>query len=265
MPLFLKAVILGIVEGVTEFLPISSTGHLIVVSALVDYPEAQRATFDVFIQLGAVLAVLWHYRVRLLDVMWRLPSDPAARHLVLKVFLAFLPAAAVGLALHEVIEAHLFNTPNVAGALVVGGLVILLVERRSYHPAVTDLDAIRWQDAIWVGIAQVAALFPGVSRAGATIIGGLLAGLSRPAATEFSFYLALPTIAGASLFSLFKDLHNLSRADAAPLALGLVTAFILALIVIRSFITYVQSHDFRGFGYYRIIVGVILFALTFSR
>jgi undecaprenyl-diphosphatase len=261
MPLWLKAFVLGIVEGATEFLPVSSTGHLIIASDWLGYPEASRATFEIFIQLGAILAVFWHYRVDLLQLARSLPSRPESRALVAKVLLAFLPAAFVGLLFHHWIEDNLFSMRAVALALVAGGLVILLVERRQWRPAVQQMENMRWSDALWVGIAQVASLYPGVSRAGATIIGGLLAGMSRPAATQFSFYLALPTISAASLFSLLKSLDELGAADVVPLAVGFVTAFASALLVIRAFIRFVQSHDFRIFGWYRIVFGLLILAL----
>lgn len=262
MPLLVKALILGIVEGVTEFLPISSTGHLIIASAIVDYPEKQRATFEIFIQLGATLAVIWHYRAALFDLVRRAPSDSGARGLILKVALAFLPAAAVGFLFHELIEHYLFSPANVAAALIVGGFIILAVERRTRAPAVTSLEGTRWSDAWWIGIAQIASLYPGVSRAGATIIGGMLAGLSRRAATEFSFYLALPTLIAASLYSLAKSLPALSAVDIPPFSVGLLAAFASALLVIRSFLAYVQSHDFRAFGYYRIAAGVVVLLVS---
>jgi undecaprenyl-diphosphatase len=200
--LLLKALILGIVEGATEFLPISSTGHLIIASELINYPEPARATFEIFIQLGAILAVFWHYREPLLDLGRRVPTDTKAGAFLLKVLLAFLPAALVGLLFHDWIEEHLFSVRSVAWALVGGGIVILLIERRRPQPVVQAMEEMNWRDALWVGIAQVTALYPGVSRAGATIMGGMLAGLSRPTATQFSLNHALPTISAASLLSL---------------------------------------------------------------
>ena len=261
MLLLLKSLFLGVVEGATEFLPVSSTGHLIVASDLVGYPEDSRATFEIFIQLGAILAVFWHYRTELLDLAARVPSDDRARDLVLKVALAFLPAAAVGFLLHHWIEEHLFSIHAVAAALIAGGVILVIVESRRRTAAVDDIERVHWSDAGWVGVAQVASLYPGVSRAGATIVGGLLVGLSRPVATQFSFYLALPTVAAASVFSLLKNLGHLTAADAPPLALGFVAAFVSALLVIRGFIRYVQTHDFRVFGYYRIALGIVLLAL----
>jgi undecaprenyl-diphosphatase len=256
--LLLKALILGIVEGATEFLPISSTGHLIIGSELINYPEPARATFEIFIQLGAILAVFWHYREPLLDLGRRAPKDPKARAFVLKVLLAFLPAAFVGFLFHDWIEEHLFSVRSVAWALVAGGIVILLIERRQHTPTVQTVEEMTWRDALWVGIAQVTALYPGVSRAAATIMGGMVAGLGRPAATQFSFYLALPTISAASVFSILKSLSDLTTNDIAPLTVGFVAAFVSALVVIRRFIRYVQTHDFRVFGYYRIVFGLLL-------
>jgi undecaprenyl-diphosphatase len=256
--LLLKALILGIVEGATEFLPISSTGHLIIASEVVNYPEPARATFEIFIQLGAILAVFWHYREPLLDLGRRVPTDAKAGAFVLKVLLAFLPAAFVGLLFHHWIEANLFSVRSVAWALVGGGIVILLIERRRHEAAVQAMEEMSWRDAFWVGIAQITALYPGVSRAGSTIMGGMLAGLSRSTATQFSFYLALPTISAASVFSILKSLNELTTADIAPLTVGFVAAFVSALVVIRRFIRYVQTHDFRVFGYYRIVFGLLL-------
>jgi len=262
MSLLLKALVMGIVEGLTEFLPVSSTGHLILAGAIIDYPEQQRVTMEIFIQLGAILAVLWHYRAALRDLARRIPTEAAARALVLKVLLAFLPAAVAGLLLHHAIEERLFNPLSVALALAAGGVILIAVERRRAPATVDDIERIGWGGAAGIGVAQVASLFPGVSRAGATIVGGLLVGLSRPAATQFSFYLALPTVSAASLFGLVKGLPLLVMADVAPLAVGFLAAFLSALVVIRSLLRYVQSHDFRVFGYYRITVAVLVYLLT---
>jgi undecaprenyl-diphosphatase len=262
MLLLIKALLLGIVEGVTEFLPISSTGHLIIASEVLDYPEAQRATFEIFIQLGAILAVFWHYRLPLIDLASRVPRETKARAFVAKVALAFLPAAFVGLLIHEQIERYLFHPRVVAGALVAGGIAILLVESRRRPVTVSDIEEMSWRDALWVGVAQIASLFPGVSRAGATIIGGLLAGLNRPVAIQFSFYLALPTITAASLFSLTKSMAALTTDEIAPFSVGLVAAFVSALVVIRRFLSYVQFHDFKIFGYYRIAFGLLVYVLA---
>jgi undecaprenyl-diphosphatase len=257
----LKALALGIVEGITEFLPISSTGHLIVASAIIDYPEASRETFEIFIQLGAILAVVWNYWKPLLNLVERAPAEEESRNLIGKVLLAFLPAAIVGFLFHRLIEEHLFSTTVVAISLIVGGIIIILVERRPRHFEVHDLIGTRWTQALWVGLAQVLSMIPGVSRAGATIIGGMLVGLDRPTSTQFSFYLSIPTMFAASLYSLFKARHLLTIHDAIPLGIGFVAAFVSALIVVRAFINFVQRHDFTGFGYYRILAGLAILLL----
>ena len=253
-----KAVVLGIVEGVTEFLPISSTGHLIVASELVQYPEASRATFEIFIQLGAILAVTGLYARQLTDVVSRTPHDRSARELLAKVLLAFTPAAVAGFLLHHAIESHLFSPIVVACSLILGGVVIVAVERRRWRFDVRRIEETGWRQALLVGLAQVLSLIPGVSRAGATIIGGMLAGMDRPAATQFSFYLSIPTLSAASLYSLFKARHVLAAADALPLAVGFVAAFVSAWVVVRAFIGFVERHNFTGFGYYRIAAGIVI-------
>ena len=258
----LKAILLGIVEGATEFLPVSSTGHLIIAADWLRYPDAERATFEIFIQLGAILAVFWHYRRDLLELARRARRERPAQELIGKVLVAFLPAAVVGFVLHHWIEQHLFSVRAVAAAMIVGGAVIWLVEIRPRQASVPRMEAMGWREAIWVGFAQVTSLYPGVSRAAATIIGGMLAGMSRPAATQFSFYLALPTLTAASLYSLIKALPTITTGEAASLALGFVAAFVTALVVIRGFLRYVQSHDFRPFAYYRIAVGIALLLLS---
>jgi len=258
----LTAILLGIVEGATEFLPVSSTGHLIIAADWLRYPEAQRATFEIFIQLGAIMAVYWHYRSDLLDLMRRAVSDNDARELIAKVLVAFVPAAAVGFLFHHWIEEHLFSVRAVALAMIVGGVVIWLVELRPRAAAVTEMQRMGWRAAIWVGLAQITSLYPGVSRAAATIIGGMLAGMSRPAATQFSFYLALPTLTAAGLFSLAKAAGTITATEASSLALGFAAAFVTALLVIRGFLRYVQTHDFRPFAYYRIVFGILLLVLS---
>jgi undecaprenyl-diphosphatase len=256
--LLLKALVLGIVEGITEFLPISSTGHLIVASSVVNYPEASRETFEIFIQLGAILAVVWLYLKPLSSLLTRAFTEDTARMLIGKVLLAFLPAASVGFLFHHAIEEHLFRPTVVAATLMIGGVIIIGVERRVWHFDVHAIEATGWTHAFWVGVAQVLSLIPGVSRAGATIIGGMFAGMDRPASTQFSFYLSIPTMFAASFYSLFKARHLLAAHDTLPLGVGFVAAFISALIVVRAFITFVQRHTFTGFGYYRIAAGLVI-------
>jgi len=259
--IILKALVLGIVEGVTEFLPVSSTGHLILASAVVDYPEAARATFEIFIQLGAILAVVWHFRQHLMQLVMQASSRASSRDLIGKVLLAFVPAAIVGFLFHHGIEEHLFSPLVVATTLIVGGVIIIAVERRAWRFSVHAIEQTGWGQSLAVGMAQILSLIPGVSRAGATIIGGMFAGLDRPAATQFSFYLSIPTMFAASLYSLFKARHDLHAGDALPLAVGFVAAFVSALLVVRAFISFVQRNRFTAFGYYRIAVGLLVLAL----
>lgn len=259
--LILKALILGIVEGVTEFLPVSSTGHLILASAVVDYPEAGRATFEIFIQLGAILAVVWHFRAHLLELVTHATTDAPARDLIGKVLLAFVPAAAAGFLFHHAIEEHLFSPLVVATTLIVGGVIIIAVERRAWRFRTHAIEATTWTEAFWVGVAQILSLIPGVSRAGATIIGGMFTGLDRPVATQFSFYLSIPTLFAASLYSLFKARHELAFGDAEALAVGFIAAFVSALIVVRAFVGFVQHNRFTAFGYYRIAIGIVVLIL----
>jgi undecaprenyl-diphosphatase len=259
--LLLKTIILGIIEGVTEFIPVSSTGHLIVASEVLNYPPASRETFEIFIQLGAILAVVWHFRTHLIDLARRAPHDATARALVAKVVLAFVPAALVGLAFGHAIEQHLFRPSLVGFTLILGGLIIIVIERRTWRFSVHAIDAVGWRQSLGVGVAQILSLVPGVSRAGATIIGGMIAGLDRPTATQFSFYLSIPTMFAASSYSLLKALPRLSAADTMPFAVGFVVAFVSALAVVRLFITFVQRHTFTAFGYYRIAFGLVVLAL----
>jgi len=256
--LILKAILLGLIEGATEFLPVSSTGHLIVASEALGFPEQSRATFEIFIQLGAILAVVWHFRSPLLESLRRAGADAMDGALLAKVLLAFFPAALVGLFFHDAIETHLFSPRVVAVSLLIGGVVIVAVERRRWQFNVERIERASWSQALWVGIAQVLSLIPGVSRAGATIIGGMFAGLNRPTATQFSFYLSIPTMAAASLYSLFKARNLIAAEDALLLIVGFVTAFASALVVVRAFIAFVQRHDFTPFGYYRIVAGLLL-------
>jgi undecaprenyl-diphosphatase len=259
--LLIKAVALGIVEGLTEFLPVSSTGHLIIAGDLLNYTGERANTFEIFIQLGAILGVVWHYRAKVFDLMIHALRPPERRFLI-NLFVAFLPAAFVGLLTHKYIKAYLFNPVTVAGALIVGGVLILFIERWYRHERahIDKLEEVRYPDALKVGIAQVLSLFPGVSRAGATIMGGLVAGLSRTVATEFSFFLAMPTMFAATLFDLYEGRRFLRPEDAAVFTVGLVVAFIVALIVVRAFLVYVSRHTFRPFAWYRIGFGLLVLA-----
>ena len=261
-PLY-QAVILGVVEGVTEYLPVSSTGHLILVGDWLGLQGPVAATVEIFIQLGAVLAVVWHYRARLWAV-GRRAGAPEGRAFLLPLFMAFLPAAVVGLLLHGWIKAHLFHPLVVAGALVVGGVVILVLERIHFADTIFDAERMPVRTAFGIGMAQILALIPGTSRSAATILSGYALGCSRRAATEFSFLLAIPVLGAATLYDLYKSRALLSGGDLLMLLVGTVVAFATALVVIRGFLRYVSAHDFRAFAWYRIGFGLVV-ALWYLR
>jgi len=266
-PTLLTAVLLGIVEGLTEFLPVSSTGHLIVAGSLLGYTGEQAKVFEIAIQAGAILAVVWEYRARLMAAVGGLASDPGARRFALNLLIAFLPAAVLGLAFSRAIKAHLFAPVPVACAFVAGALVILWAERRQKTRPETirivRVDDMRWTDALKVGCAQALALVPGTSRSGATIIGGMLFGLSRPAATEFSFFLAIPTLLAATAYELVKNRQLLSSHDLPAFGVGFVASFISAFICVRWLIRYVSHHDFVPFAWYRIAFGGVILATAY--
>ncbi|WP_070108352.1 undecaprenyl-diphosphate phosphatase [Burkholderia plantarii] len=266
--LICKALILGVVEGLTEFLPVSSTGHLIVAGSFLDFDADQAKTFDVVIQFGAILAVCWEYRRRIGAVVARLPSRPEARRFALNVVIATLPAIVLALLLEKAIKRVLFSPVPVAFALVAGGAVILWAEARQRErrePArVTSIDALTPLDALKVGLAQCCALIPGVSRSGATIIGGMLAGLDRRVATEFSFFLAIPIIFGATLYETVKDWHAFSADSIGLFAIGLAAAFVSAFACVRWLLRYVASHDFTVFAWYRIVFGLVVLLVGYS-
>ena len=245
----LHALILGLVEGITEFLPISSTGHLILAGNLLGYSDARSGVFFVAIQTGAMLAVVWEYRARFFRVDTKL---------WLNLAVAFIPAAVLGLLFGSMIKQVLFKPVPVALAFIVGGIVILLVERKSFKPKVEKTQSMSWLDALKVGCAQCFALIPGTSRSGATIIGGMLFGLSRPAATEFSFFLAVPTLCAAGAWDLWKNRALFSTDDLGMFAVGIAVSFASAFVVIRWLIRYVATHDFRPFAWYRIVFGAVV-------
>lgn len=263
--ILLKAVVLGFLEGATEFLPVSSTGHLIIAADLLSFTGEKAKTFEIFIQLGAIFAIMWHYRQKIVKVVSGLGHDALAQRFAVNLAIAFLPAAFLGLLFHKTIKTYLFNPWTVASALIVGGFVILWIESRNHKGRIGSVDDMRWQDALKVGIAQSFALFPGVSRAGATIMGGLLSGLSRPAATEFSFFLAIPTMLTATSYDLYKNRHLFDSHDALLLLTGFVCAFISATIVVKAFLAFVGRHSFRPFAYYRIVFGTIVLLLGYTQ
>lgn len=262
--LYAKAAILGLVEGATEFIPVSSTGHLIVAEHLLHWEDERAKTFAIFIQLGAILAVVWFYRRMLLDIVLNLARNARDRRFVWNLFIAFIPAAAVGLAIHRYILYYLFNPVTVALALIGGGIGILLVERYRPAPAVGEVIDIRPRTAFGIGIAQVLALFPGVSRSGATIMGAMVLRCSRVAATEFSFFLAIPVMFAATLFDLYQGRSGLHAGDAGVFAVGFIVAFISGLLVVRWLLAFVGNHDFRGFAWYRIIFGLGVLAYYYA-
>ena len=262
--LLLKAFVLGIVEGLTEFLPISSTGHLIIASQLLDFHDDKGKVFELIIQSGAMLAVIWEYRQRFFGALVHAGHDPAARRFLGNLIIAFIPAAVLGLAFGSLIKAHLFHAVPVAIAFIVGGLVILGVERRQRPVRIDSVDDMRWPDALKVGFAQAVALIPGTSRSGATIIGGMLFGLSRKVATEFSFFLAVPTLMAAGLYDVYKHRALFSLADAPVFAVGLITAFVSAFVCIRWLVRYVATHDFTVFAWYRMVFGVVVLITAYG-
>jgi undecaprenyl-diphosphatase len=261
--LLLKAFILGVVEGATEFLPVSSTGHLIVIGDLLDFNDDKGKVFEIVIQLGAILAICWEYRTRLINVASGIPSNLQSQRFILNVAIGFLPAAVLGFIFHGYIKNHLFSPMNVAIALIVGGFIILLVEHRyaakgtatSIAPTLDDITPLQ---ALKVGFAQSVAMIPGVSRSGATILGGMLFGLSRKAATEFSFFLAIPVMFAASGYDVYKNWSLFSLHDLPMFVVGFVTAFVAALVAVKTLIRYVSNHDFRIFAWYRIVFGSLV-------
>jgi undecaprenyl-diphosphatase len=266
-PGVVTAVVLGVVEGLTEFLPISSTGHLILAGSLLDYTGDQAKMFEIVIQAGAILAVCWEFRARLSGVLRGLATERRAQRFALNLFIAFLPAAVLGLAFGKYIKSYLFAPVPVACAFVIGAFVILWAERRQKLRGairITSVDDMRWPDALKVGLAQAFALIPGTSRSGATIIGGMLFGLSRVAATEFSFFLAIPTLFAATGYELVKNRHLLSAHDLPLFGVGFAAAFVSAFVCVRWLIRYVSQHDFVPFAWYRILFGVLVLATAYA-
>ena len=279
----LKAAILGVVEGLTEFLPVSSTGHLILVGHLLDFNDEKGLVFEIVIQAGAILAVCWEYRARLAATFRGITSDPRAQRFVTNLFVAFLPLACLGLLLNTHIKALLFHPVPVALAFIIGGIIILVAERwykaRAKQqiqglrdqppgivaaPMIASVDDLTWKDALKLGLAQCAALIPGTSRSGATIIGGLFFGLTRKCATEFSFFLAIPVLFAATFYSLWKARDLLSIADLPMFSVGFIAAFASAFVVVRWLIRYVSTHDFCVFAWYRIAFGLVVLATAYG-
>jgi undecaprenyl-diphosphatase len=256
--MYLEALFLGVLEGVTEFLPVSSTGHLILAGYLLGFEGPPGKVFEVVIQLGAILAILVVYFQRLWGVLVGLPTQPAARRFAAAILLAFLPSAVLGVLLHGFIKTVLFSPWVVSVALMVGGVVFIAVDRRLPPPTHTDIGAFSWVLALRIGLFQTLALVPGVSRSGATILGALLMGVDRKTAAEFSFFLAIPTMLGAATYDLFKNRHTLQVDDAGLIAVGFAAAFVAALVVVRTVVGFVSRHGFAPFGWYRLAVGALM-------
>ena len=266
--LLAKAAVMGVVEGLTEFLPISSTGHLILAGALLGMDDAKGKIFDIAIQTGAILAVIIVYWQKIRDTMVALPNQRRAQRFAANVLVAFLPAVVLGLLFGRAIKMHLFTPTVVASAFIVGGIIILWAERRQTRavtaPRIDDVDRMSGMDALKVGLVQCLAMIPGTSRSGATIIGGMLLGLSRKTATDFSFYLAIPTLMGAGVYSLFKERALLSVSDVPMFAVGLLFSFVSAWLCIRWLLRYIATHTFVGFAWYRIAFGLVVLATAWS-
>jgi undecaprenyl-diphosphatase len=269
--LLVKALIQGIVEGLTEFLPISSTGHLIVTGTLLNFHDEKGKVFEIVIQAGAILAVCWEYRDRIVSTFAGLSSDPKARRFALNLAIAFTPLAVLGLAFQHEIKALLFKPVPVALAFLVGGVIILLAERwykvrvsRQTAPMIDSVDELTPMDALKLGLAQCAALIPGTSRSGATIIGGLFFGLTRKCSTEFSFFLAIPTLLAATVYSLWKERALLSAADIPTFGVGFIAAFFSAFLCVRWLLRYVSTHDFTPFAWYRIVFGLMVLLTAYT-
>jgi undecaprenyl-diphosphatase len=272
--LLLKAAVMGIVEGLTEFLPISSTGHLILAGALLGFDDEKAKVFDIAIQTGAILAVIIVYWEKISSTVVGLPTQRLARRFALNVFIAFVPAVVLGLLFGKAIKAHLFTPTVVASTFIIGGLIILWVEgwgRKPLHEGhpddharIVNVESMTPWDALKLGLVQCLAMIPGTSRSGATIIGGMLLGLSRKAATDFSFYLAIPTLIGAGAYSLYKDRALLSMADVPMFAVGLLFSFLSAWACVRWLLRYIATHSFVVFAWYRIAFGVVVLVTAYS-
>jgi undecaprenyl-diphosphatase len=255
-----QALILGVVEGLTEFLPISSTGHQIIVADLIDFGGERAMAFNIIIQLGAILAVVWEFRRKIFDVVLGLPKQQTAQRFTANLLIAFLPAVVLGVLFADTIHHYLFNPITVATALVIGGVIMLWAERREHVVSVDSVDDMKWSDALKVGVVQCLAMIPGTSRSGSTIIGGLLFGLSRKAATEFSFFLAMPTMVGAAVYSGYKYRELFRPDDVMVFVVGFVTSFIFAMIAVRGLLRFIATHSYAVFAWYRIVFGLLILA-----
>lgn len=263
--LIFKAIIMGIVEGITELLPISSTGHLILAGELMNFLEHDKRTvFEIFIQMGAMLAIVWEYRSKFINSLLGASRPGVERNLFINVAIAFLPAAIVGYIFSDYIQSVLFSPYVVAAGFIVGGFIILWVERRPYAPVVEEVDNLRYTDALKVGLCQCLALIPGTSRSGATIIGGIYFGLSRKASTEFSFFLAIPMISAASLYSLWGARDKLDAGDLGIMGVGFIASFISAFLLMRALLKFISNHTYVAFAWYRIAFGLLVLITAYT-
>jgi undecaprenyl-diphosphatase len=253
-----QAILLGVVEGLTEFLPISSTGHQIIVADLINFGGERAMVFNIIIQLGAILAVVWQFRSKIIDVVVGLPKEREAQRFTINLLVAFFPAVILGVAFADLIHEYLFNPITVAAALVVGGVIMLWAEKRQHSVHAETVEQMTWQDALKIGCAQCLAMIPGTSRSASTIIGGLLFGLSRKAATEFSFFLAMPTMVGAAVYSGYKYRDLFKPEDLPVFALGFVVSFIFAMIAVRGLLKFIANHSYAVFAWYRIGFGLLI-------
>lgn len=259
--LAVQAFVLGVVEGLTEFLPVSSTGHQIIVADMIGFTGQRAKAFNIIIQLAAILAVMWEYRRKIIEIVVGLPREAAAQRFTSNLLIAFIPAVILGLSFADLIEQWLFNPITVATALVVGGVVMLWAEKRPHKIVAESVDDMHWQQALKIGCAQCLALIPGTSRSASTIIGGLFFGLSRKAATEFSFFLAMPTMVGATVYSVYKHRELFAGGeDIMVFAIGFVTSFIFAMLAVRALLKFIANNSYAVFAWYRIVFGLLILA-----
>jgi undecaprenyl-diphosphatase len=261
----LQAALLGIVEGLTEFIPVSSTGHLILLIDILGFKSPPGKTFEIIIQLGAILSICWLFRQKIIDVILGLPKDKNAQKFTFNIIVAFLPAAVLGVLLHGFIKNVLFSPYVVSVSLVVGGFLILLIEKNVKKARYHSIENLPPKTALGIGFAQAIAMIPGVSRSGATIMGSMLLGVDRKVATEFSFFLAIPTMLGATVFDIYKNRADMSFDNESLIAVGFVAAFISAMFVVKALIKFVSTHGFTYFAYYRIVLGSVMLVLLFLR
>lgn len=257
------AILLGIIEGLTEFIPVSSTGHLILLIDLLGFAGPPGKVFEIIIQLGAILAVCMVYQKRVFGIL-RHPTDPVQQRFVLNLIIAFIPAAVLGATLHGFIKSVLFDPIVVSVSLIVGGFLILLIERIKPAPTTESVDALTWRKALAIGFCQTIAMIPGTSRSGATIMGALMLGVERKVATEFSFFLAIPTMLGAATYDTYKNWSQLSGEGWELIAVGFIAAFLAALLVVRSVVAFISKHGFAPFAYYRILIGSVMLVLLLA-